>query len=154
MVQMENSPVRVSDIVVAEWNGIPDSARSLESNDSDIVLLTNGTDRFSGKITAVKDGKLNLTGRYGNFSFPMTEIAEIRFAKSQVKTINQDEQPSGFKIRFHPVGSISGQVVSGDSKNIRILNAAAGEINVGLNSATMLEFKSTPSYLDDWNVEF
>ncbi len=153
MVQMDESPMRISDVIVADWNGIPDSARSLESDESDIVLLNNGTDRFSGKISGMKDGKVNLTGKYGNFSFPMTEIAEIRFAKSQLK-VAEEEPASEAKIRFHPHGSISGQVVSGTAENIRILNSSAGEINVDLGSAGMVEFKSLNSYLDDWNVEF
>lgn len=153
MSQLNDSPMRVSDIIVAEWNGIPDSARSMESDDSDIVLLNNGTDRYSGKIMNLKDGKLHLAGRFGNFSFPMDEVAEIRFAKSQLHPNNQSAPPE-FKVRFHPLGSISGQVVSGDQKHIRLLNTAAGEINVNLNSANMLEFKSIQSYLDDWNVEF
>jgi hypothetical protein len=153
MVQMEDSPLRFSDVIVAEWNGIPDSARSLESDESDIVLLNNGTDRFSGKITGMKDGKMNLTGRFGNFSFPVTEIAEVRFAKSRLKAFD-GEAATEFKVRFHPLGSISGQIVTGTNKNLRLLNTAAGEINVELNSASMLEFKSTQSYLDDWNVEF
>ncbi len=153
MALMDDSPIRLSDIIVADWNGIPDSARSLESDDSDIVLLNNGTDRFSGKISAIKDGKLSLTGRYGNFSFPMAEIAEIRFAKSQLKAV-ADSAASEFKVRFHPQGTISGQVVSGTQKSIRLLNNAAGEINIDLGSASLLEFKSNHSYLDDWNVEF
>lgn len=153
MVQMEDSPLRVSDIIVAEWNGIPDPARSLQSEDSDILLLNNGTDRFSGKVTGMKDGKVSLNGRFGNFSFPMTEIAEIRFAKSNLKKI-ENAAPAEFKVRFYPLGSISGQVISGNPKNILLLNTAAGEINVDLNSANMLEFKSTQSYLDDWNLEF
>lgn len=153
MVQMEESPLRVSDIIVAEWNGIPDSARSLQSDDFDIVLLNNGTDRFSGEITNMKDGKVNLTGRFGNFSFPMNDIAEIRFAKSKLKKTD-DNQPAEFKVRFHPLGSISGQTISGNEKSILLQNAATGEINVDLNSANILEFKSTQSYLDDWNLEF
>jgi hypothetical protein len=101
----------------------------------------------------MKDGKVNLTGRFGNFSFPMTEIAEIRFAKSQLKVTDPSE-PATFKVRFYPLGSISGKIISGDSKNIRLLNTASGEMNVSLESAGILEFKSTQSYLDDWNVEF
>jgi hypothetical protein len=153
MVQMDDSPLRVSDIIVADWNGIPDSARSLESDTSDIVLLTNGTDRFSGKISSVKDGKVNLSGRFGNFVFPIDEIAEIRFAKSQLKAVDESKE-SDFKVKFHPHGSISGEIISGNLKNIRLNNSAAGEINIDMNSASMLEFKSMESYLDDWNVEF
>jgi hypothetical protein len=151
--QTEGSPVRISNIVVAEWNGIPDSARSLESQDSDIILLNNGTDRFSGRVAGIKDGKVSMSGRYGDFSFPITEIAELRFAKSQLKSVDESQRNS-MKVRFHPLGAISGQMLSGDPKSVRLLSPAAGEIHVDLNTAIMLEFKSNQSYLDDWNVEF
>ncbi|MFT5905840.1 MAG: hypothetical protein ACI9E1_001444, partial [Cryomorphaceae bacterium] len=39
----------VSDIVVSSWNGVQDSALSLENETRDIVMLNNGTDRYSGK---------------------------------------------------------------------------------------------------------
>ena len=84
-VQAENSPVRISEIVVAEWNGMPDAARSLQVENSDIVLLANGTDRFSGKVTEVEGGNLKLEGRYGDFVFPLAEIAEVRFATSSLE---------------------------------------------------------------------
>ncbi len=151
--QVEGSAVRISEVLVAEWHGIPDSARSLESDDNDIVLLTNGTDRFSGKVNHIKDGKVNLTGRYGNFTFPVSEIAEIRFAKSQVADVEKN-QPSLLKVRFHPLGSISGKILSGDAKKILLNHPSIGEVQVDLNSAFMFEFNSTPSYLDDWNAEF
>jgi hypothetical protein len=153
MLQMDDSPLRISDVIVADWNGIPDSARSLESDTSDIVLLNNGTDRFSGKISSVKDGKVNLIGKFGKFSFPINEISEIRFAKSSLKTVDPSKE-SEFKVKFHPHGSISGQIISGNLKNIHLNNSAAGEINIDLSSASILEFKSMKSYLDDWNVEF
>jgi hypothetical protein len=151
--QVEGSAVRVSDVVVAEWNGIPDSARSLESDDNDIVLLNNGRDRFSGKLNHIKDGKASLTGRYGNFSFPISEIAEIRFAKSQLAEIEQDPK-SSVKVRFYPLGSISGKLVSGDPNKITINHPSIGDVNIDLTSAFMLEFKPAQSYLDDWNAEF
>lgn len=150
---IEGSAIRVSDIVIAEWNGIPDSARSLESDTDDIVLLNNGTDRYSGKITHIRDQKVNLIGRFGNFSLPLSEIAEIRFAKSGLAEINPDPK-SSVKVRFHPLGSISGKLLSGDSGKITLNHPSAGGVTVDLTSAIMLEFKPTQSYLDDWNAEF
>lgn len=153
LVQADDSPVRISEMIVAEWNGMPDAARSLQSEDSDIVLLSNGTDRFSGKVLAVEDGKLTLSGRYGDFTFPMDEIAEIRFAKSDVKASSNSET-APLKIRFYPLGRISGVPLASDSTKLRLLTEAAGEIQLNLDSAVMLEFESNQSFIDDWDVEF
>jgi len=153
VVQSESSPVRVSEVIVAEWNGMPDAARSLQIDDADIVLLANGTDRFSGKVTSISDGKLSLEGRYGNFTFPMDEVAEIRFAKDSLEK-KEELASDSIKVRFYPLGRISGQPLSGDSKRMQLLNGAAGEINLNLESAVMLEFQSTESYLDDWDIDF
>jgi hypothetical protein len=153
LVQSEDSPLRISEVVVAEWNGMPDAARSLQVDDADIVLLSNGTDRFSGKVIGLHDGKLKLEGRYGDFEFPLNEIAEVRFAKSRIA--NAPDAPSDeIKTRLYPLGRISGRPLAGDAGNLRILSGAAGEIDINLNYAVMLEFQDTESFLDDWDAEF
>jgi hypothetical protein len=153
VVQAEDSPVRISEVFVAEWNGMPDAARSLQVDDSDIVLLANGTDRFSGKVVGLRDGKLKLEGRYGDFEFPLDEIAEVRFAKSRLADA-PDAASDEIKIRLHPLGRISGRPLSGAAARLRILNGSAGEIDVNLEYAAMLDFRGTESFLDDWDVEF
>jgi hypothetical protein len=145
--------VRISEVVVAEWNGMPDAARSMQVDDEDIVLLSNGTDRFSGKVTGLSDGKLNLEGRYGDFVFPLSEIAEVRFAKSRIAEA-PDAPSDEIRARLHPLGRISGRPLAGDAGNLRILNGAAGEIDINLSYAVMLEFQKTESFLDDWDAEF
>lgn len=153
VVQSKDSPVRISEIVIAEWNGMPDAARSLQIEDADIVLLSNGTDRLAGTVTGIHDGKLSLESRYGDFEFPMEEIAEIRFAKSRLAdTENMTEE--ALRIRLHPIGRISGKPLGGDGKSIRFLNHAAGEIDLNMDSAVMLEFEPSGSFLDDWDVDF
>ncbi len=152
VAQAESSSVRISDIMVAEWNGMPDSARSLQSEDADIVLLANGTDRFSGKVTGLHDGLLKLEGRYGNFEFPVAEVAEVRFAQSGLaEGVDASEEVS---VRMHPIGRISGKPLGGDGNVLRLRNAYAGEINVSLDSAVMLEFREANGFMDGWDDEF
>jgi hypothetical protein len=152
-VQQEDSPIRISEIIVAEWNGMPDAARSLQVDDADIVLLANGTDRFSGTVTSVKDGLLSLEGRYGDFKFPIADIAEVRFAKSKLAKAD-DKISDTLVVRLHPLGRITGKPLAGNSNSLRILNGAAGEIDLNLDSAVMLEFEPSISFLDDWDIEF
>jgi hypothetical protein len=122
-------------------------------DDADIVLLSNGTDRFSGKVIGLGDGKLKLEGRYGDFEFPIEEIAEVRFAKSGLAEL--PEAPTDeIKTRLYPLGRISGKPLAGDAGSLRIVNGAAGEIDINLDYAVMLEFQQTESFLDDWDAKF
>lgn len=152
-VQGAGSPVRISDLVVAEWNGMPDAARSLQTDDQDIVLLSNGTDRFSGEVSGLSGDKLQLKGRYGNFEFPLAEIAEVRFAK---KHLTKAAEPAGeqMAVRFHPFGKISGTPAESDKGTFTLTSPLAGKMNINLDYAVMLDFKNTNSFLDDWDPEF
>ncbi len=153
VVQAENSAVRLSDIMVAEWNGMPDSARSLQVDDQDIVLLANGTDRFSGSVKSLKDGKVRLEAKFGEFTFPLYEIAEIRFARSRLAQV-PEESANGIVVRLSPLGRITGRPLSGHASGIRLLHAVAGEMEFNLESAVMLDFQPSNNIIDDWNSEF
>jgi len=153
VVQTQHSSVRLSDIIVAEWNGMPDSARSLESEEQDIVLLANGTDRFSGSIKSLHDGKLQLQSKFGEFTFPLGEVAEVRFAKNHLDKAS--EESSGLAtVRFSPIGQISGKILLADLSSVRLLHPLLGEISCKLESAVMLDFQPSNNLIDDWESEF
>lgn len=152
-VQTDDAPVRLSEVIVAEWNGMPDSARSLQVEDADIVLLANGTDRFAGNVTELQDGVLKLESRYGDFEFPIDDVAEVRFAKTSLAE-KEAEATDSIMVRLHPLGRITGKPLSGDQVNLKMLSSCAGEMDIKLDSAVMLEFEETESFLDDWDLEF
>lgn len=153
VVQTEDSPVRISDVMVAEWNGMPDSARSLQADEQDIVLLSNGTDRFSGKVGAFQDGEVGMEGKYGRFQFKLADIAEIRFARNRLAEETVPD-PGNLTVRLHPLGRVSGRPISGDGSSVRLHSPVCGEMNFNLESAVMLDFQSTGNIIDDWDAEF
>ncbi len=153
VVQAQNSSVRLSDIIVAEWNGMPDSARSLASDEQDIVLLANGTDRFSGTIKSLVGGKIQFQSRFGEFTFPLGDVAEVRFAKNGLDKAS--EESSGMTtVRFSPMGQLSGKILLADPSSVRLLHPLLGEITCKLESAVMLDFQPSKNLIDDWESEF
>lgn len=152
VVQTEDAPVKISDVMVAEWNGMPDSARSLQVDGQDIVLLANGTDRFSGKVAALEDGKLLMDARYGRFQFPLDDVAEVRFAR---KGLSAKTEPGAgdLIIRLSPLGRISGRPISGDAGTIRLISSVCGEIQCTLEAAVMLDFQPSNTIVDDWESD-
>ena len=142
VVQTEDSPVKISDVMVAEWNGMPDSARSLQVDDQDIVLLTNGTDRFSGKVGVMRDGKISLDGKYGQFQFQLDDIAEIRFARNGLRQGDASCPRTTSSSGSAPLGQISGRPLSGNASSAPDLQSRSAESsNFNLESAVMLDFQ-------------
>lgn len=153
LMQSNSSPARISDILIANWNGMPDAARSMQVEDHDIVLLTNGTDRFSGKVTRIADGQLSLDGRYGGLNFPIEEVAEVRFARNSLSQI-KEETADEITIRLHPVGLVSGVPRAGDARGIRMDHSICGPMEIDLSSAVMFEASRGETFLDAWDPEF
>lgn len=148
-----STPTRISDIVVAEWNGMTDSARSMDSEDFDIVLLGNGTDRFSGRVTAIQDGHLELDGKYAGLKVPLAEVAEVHFAKASRR--KPEEPPaSEVVVHFQPVGRISGNPVSSTKTRLKIDSPLAGSLDIDLSPAVLIEFQSAGGFLDAWDDDF
>ena len=149
-VQGGSSQVRISDIVVAEWNGMTDSARSMESETQDIVLLTNGTDRFSGNIRGIEDGKVEIDSKYAGLKVPLAEVAEIHFARTGRRKL--DESPaSEVTVHLQPVGRISGSPILAADGRILLENRLAGQVDLDLAPAVVLEFQSAGGFLDEWD---
>jgi hypothetical protein len=146
-------PVRISEMTVAQWNGMPDSARSMQTDDQDVILLANGTDRFAGEITGLQDGKLKAKSRYGDFQFPLADVAEIRIARNKLAKPVGHSQAST-RIRFQPLGSISGVAESGTTNRLRFLSPLAGKLEIDLDYAVMLDFKNSNSFVDEWDPPF
>ncbi|NNC88587.1 MAG: hypothetical protein HKN82_09040 [Akkermansiaceae bacterium] len=151
----QNSPgrLRISDVVASSWNGMLDSARSMESTERDVVLLTNGTDRFSGEIAGLENDKFLLNGTFAEMRLPVAEIEEIRFArKSRVKLPEASGQ--AIRILLQPAGRLTVEPVKSTRASMSARSAAFGDFALDLGYASLLEFSFSDSILDDWDEDF
>lgn len=140
---------RISDITVGPWTGIRDSAVSLEDDSSDITLLTNGTDRFSGKIKSLKDGTVNLTSTYAEMNIPADEIKSIHFAgDSRAKFESPNQKTTRF--RFYGTGNLSAAPISGSAKAVKVSHPILGPIELQFDFLTSIDYSDEQSFLDDW----
>jgi hypothetical protein len=133
---------------------MPDSARSLQMDEQDVVLMTNGTDRYSGKVGSLDEqGGIIFEGKHGRFRFPLEDVSEIRFAKqSLIKTVAPPAE--NVVLRLAPIGAISGQPVPGEGPAISIISPIMGRMDLSLEPAVMIEFNASSSPIDDWNADF
>lgn len=153
VVQTEDAPVKISDVMVAEWNGMPDSARSLQVDAQDVVLLANGTDRFAGNVLSLSGGKLDFEGKFGRFQFALDDLAEVRFARDRLAP-KTEPAADELTVRFSPLGQISGRPLAGSASVLKFSSQIYGDVDCKLDAAVMLDFQSTTTIIDDWESEF
>lgn len=145
-----SQPLKISEVLVAEWNGVPDSARSLENDEFDVILLTNGTDRFAGHVKSLKQGKLVLEGHYATLDIPLEEIAEIQFAKDARA---EHSAKDNITVYYQPYGRISGNPIQSSQTTMKLRSPLLGEIKLDLTSASLIDFHSNNSFLNFWEED-
>lgn len=148
-----NFPIRVSDLVIAEWNGLMDSARSMESETQDVVLLNNGMDRISGTISEIDHGKLQLRGNYANMEIPFADVSEIHFARQKVAS-EAKPRASDITIRYGTTGMITATPKGNKAEALTIDSPLLGALDIQLPQATLLEFRAENRILQNWNDEW
>ena len=147
--------LRISDIIISEWNGLEDSAQSMRTKQRDIILLTNGLDRFSGTFNHITDDMVSFTGAYGTaFTMPVNEVQEIHFATNQLRKL--PEQADDTSVYFHilPHGRISGTPGTGSLKNTRLTSCLLGEISLDTSYVNIIDFSHQNNLLDLWDDNF
>ena len=153
--QNSSARLRISDVLVTGWNGMMDSAQSMEAEDRDVVLLTNWTDRFSGKLESLKEGQFLIKGTYAEMKVPAHEIQEIRLAESS-RTEEDEDWASRQRIRLllQPHGRLTVLPLKANSDTLKARHPALGEINLNLRYTGLMEFSFGSSILDSWDDDY
>lgn len=145
------SLVRISEVNVAPWNQVIDPAISLQHEERDIIMLSNGTDRFSGNITGYANDQLAFDGSYSEMNIPANEIQSIHFAKKQTADAPETNS-SHLKYRFYNNGFLSAKPVGGDNKDtIKVTHPILGALTLRYAFLSSIDFSDTDSLIDDWN---
>jgi hypothetical protein len=145
-------PIRINDIVISDWNGVRDPARSFSHEKRDILLLSNGMDRYSGKLDSINEGTAVFQSSLGTLQIPLAELSEIHFAGSDDDT-SHVETASSIGVSFFPIGKISGQPVRANRKQIQLKHPMVGDLQLKLDQALMLHFSDENSFIDELVVD-
>lgn len=134
-----NAKSVISDIVITKWNGIRDSAISLENESRDIVMLNNGTDRYSGKLAAINESTIDLKTVYAELEIPHDQISSINISR---KKAEEPELPrkNDVAIRFYGTGKITGQLSKAEDSSIFLDSKILGKINIEPEFINSIEF--------------
>lgn len=147
------SRIRISDVVVSQWNGMPDSARSMKTKARDVLLLANGTDRISGEILTMEEDVFRVESDYGIFQIPAHEVTDIQLASN---SIIEPPETTGDEIlvSLQPNGVVTLEPQQGLQQNLSGKHAVLGDLTLDLGYAYLLEFDPIGSIFDNWDDEF
>ena len=134
-----NAKSVISDIVVTKWNGIQDSAISLENESRDIVMLNNGTDRYSGKLTAINESTIDLKTAYAELEIPHDQISSINISRKKSEDAEL-RQKTDVAIRFYGTGKITGQLSKAEDNFIFLNSKILGKIKIEAEFINSIEF--------------
>ena len=149
-----NCKVRLSHIYVTSWNGLRDTALSMEHEERDVALLINGTDRFSGSLTKIDQDTAYLKTAYAEMTIPVSDISSLELKKSTMGDVDnekylwEDDSPS--ILLFKPLGRLSLTPKGSSDKTLEGHSPFLGNLKVNLDSATLLRFNDESFDVTDW----
>ena len=132
----------ISDISVTSWNGIKDSAMSLENETRDIVMLNNGTDRYSGNISKITSSTVDLKTEYAELEIPQTEISSIYLARGKSKENTHTRDTDDVTVHFYGTGRITGTLSKAQGDSVFLESDILGKIKVKSEYISSFEFTS------------
>jgi len=141
-----NAPMRLSEFVIADWNGIKDSAHSMTHEQRDIILLNNGTDRYSGEILRIDQQKVHFRTSYSNLEIPLNEISEVNLAHPDATPIETTE--GTITTRFYPIGKISGIPITSAARTLQLRSRFDTPWRVDLTHAIAMDFNDENPFLE------
>ena len=147
------SRIRISDVVISEWNGMPDSALSMKTKERDVLLLANGTDRISGKILNLEEETFLIESNYGLLQIPAHEVTDIQLASNSIiepVTSSGDE----ILVSLQPNGLLTLKPQQGAKNLLTGEHLILGDLTLDLRYAYLLEFDPIGSIFDNWDDEF
>ncbi len=130
----------ISDIVVSSWNGVVDPAKSMENSDRDTILLSNGTDRYSGKALNLVQNKLQLKGPYADLEIPTDQIQSLYFAEKDRRDLPAKAE-SEVSLRFHGSGRLTGSLAKGPHGKIILDSGVLGKLTILSEFISSYEFE-------------
>ena len=132
-----------------------DSAQSMEADNRDIILLTNGTDRFSGDLISLVDGKYRIKGTYAEMIVPQEDVQEIRLAREKRAELDEEESSrQAVRLLLQPYGRLTVRPQEATADRMRARHPAMGDLTLDLRYMGLMEFSFSNSVLDLWDDDY
>ena len=136
--QTEGAGMKISNLKVSEWDGRPGSeiATNALSREDQIYLVNH--DKVSGKVTRLRDGKLQFAAAETSLDIPLSRVTQIFFANADTNSI----APSPWEIQASVSGggTISFALEKWNNEKVFGQNKNFGKISLNPQSIRQIQF--------------
>lgn len=150
---IQRANLQIMDLVVSEWNGMPDSARSMETEERDVLLLANGTDRISGQLLGLANEIFHVKTEFGDFQIPSSDVSEIHLATG-TRAKPEKSESDDILVYLQPRGRITLTPHQGQGKDLTGSHSVLNELSIDLDYSYLIEFDPQRTIFDNWDNDF
>ena len=147
--------MRISNIVVADWDGEMGDSNTLVAKQEDMIRFLNN-DKVSGQLKGISKGVITFTTAFASLDVPLERAAQIEFASEKAERARR--QAGDIRAYFVDGGSITlalekldEQAIVGSSENFGKQTFARGafrELRLHIYDETAMPVKE-----DDWGSD-
>ncbi len=135
-----NGPIKITNLKIMSWDGsLPDLSKeqTKSDDDQDLILFIN-SDKVTGELKAVKDGKAVFQTDYAPLEIPIERITRLTMASTRMERARRNKYDvratfSGKGIITFELHDIIYGMMQGQSENF-------GPVSLPMHACSLLEF--------------
>ncbi|MCX7915708.1 MAG: hypothetical protein N3A53_05330 [Verrucomicrobiae bacterium] len=97
-------PLRISNLVVRNWDGQLDASVPEQPVGEDLMRLTNN-DKVSGELRAIRDGRVFFQTAFATLEVPLDRVLRLEFARNKAERARR--QANDVRAWFHAGGCVT-----------------------------------------------
>ena len=149
--QTDGAAVKISNIKVYEWDGKPGAEVATNAVSGEDQLHLVNRDKVSGKVTGMRDGKLQFASKEASLEIPLARVTQIFFANMVTNPV----APSPWEIQamVSGGGTISFALEKWSADKVSGQNKTFGKISLNSRSIRQIRFNPGKSKLTSEEID-
>jgi len=122
---------------------------SMVSEEKDIILLNNQTDRIASTLSSLNSSEGLFKTEYADFKIPINKIKTINFATELLEEIEEDGQKFAFD--FYNQAYITGAPISSTEHTITLQTNHSGQVTIPIGEIRSITLQGVSSLIESWS---
>jgi hypothetical protein len=143
LVGQASNPVRLSNLVVTEWDGRLDLQTNIVSNPTNDVVRLLNRDAMAGTLTGIRAGDAQLSTGFGPVTVPLNRVEQVHFARDARRLLPRT--PDAVKAQFARRGHLTLAIEGWEDGRLVANHPVFGRARFALAAFRQLEWPEAPA---------